>query len=191
MARRGVASALGDLHIESIRQLHKSDLRWADAFLASNLGGRMQARRGELIDVLEGDGLVGELAGHAVALIAWLSEPGGPSAEIRAVAVDHDARGRGIGRALFEAAHDVLADSGTRTVWLVTTNDNEPAIRLYQSLGYGVVEIRHGAIDEIRRTLKPSIPLLGHNGIEMHDEIELRRSIPRRCAYQLAPGGGP
>lgn len=141
----------------------------------------MQARRGELVDVLGGcDGVVAELEGRPVGLITWRAASSDSSAEIRAVAVDPGARGRGIGRALFEAAHDALAAVGVTTAWLVTTNDNAPAIRLYESLGYRVAEVRHGAIDEIRRTIKPSIPVAGHGGVEMHDEIELRRAFPIR-----------
>jgi ribosomal protein S18 acetylase RimI-like enzyme len=152
----------------------------AAALIDAALGGRMQARRGELVDVLEGDGLIAEYpgsAGRPIGLIIWMIAPGGASAELRAVAVDAEFRGRGIARALFDAAHHVLRDAGVGTAWLVTTNDNAPALRLYASLGYLVTEVRHGAIDEIRRTVKPSIPLVGHDGIEMHDELELRRSI--------------
>jgi ribosomal protein S18 acetylase RimI-like enzyme len=138
----------------------------------------MQARRGELIDVLDGAGLVAELAGRGVGLITWMKDADGTAAEIRAAAVAPDQRRRGIGRALFESAHAVLAEVGMLSAWLVTTNDNEPAIRLYESLGYVVTEIRRGAIDEIRRTIKPSIPLVGQGGIEMHDEIELRVTLP-------------
>jgi GNAT superfamily N-acetyltransferase len=94
--------------------------------------------------------------------------------------VDAAWRGRGIGRALFGTAREALASTGVRTIWLVTTNDNAPAIRLYESLGYAVSEVRRGAIDAIRRTIKPSIPLIGHGGVEMHDELELRRSIEAR-----------
>jgi ribosomal protein S18 acetylase RimI-like enzyme len=138
----------------------------------------MQARRGELVDALEGEGLVAEIEGRPVGLVTWLAKPGGASAEIRAVAVEPGARGRGVGRALFAAAHGALAAAGASTAWLVTTNDNAPAIRLYESLGYGVAEVRHGAIDEIRRLIKPSIPRVGHGGVEIHDEIELARAIP-------------
>jgi ribosomal protein S18 acetylase RimI-like enzyme len=123
--------------------------------------------------VLEGDGIVASLDGEGVGLITWVAAPTSGRAEIRAVAVDPTVRGRGIGRALFEAAHAVLAGAAIRSAWLVTTNDNEPAIHLYESLGYVVVEVRRGAVDELRRTIKPSIPLVRHGGTEMHDELEL------------------
>ncbi len=143
----------------------------------------MQARRAELVDVLHGDGLVAELGRperrqpRRAGLITWLVERGELSAEVRAVAVEEGSRGRGVGRALFDAAHVALADAGVRSAWLVTTNDNVAAIHLYESLGYVVVETRHGAIDEVRRTIKPSIPLIGHGGVEMQDEIEMRRRL--------------
>ncbi len=137
----------------------------------------MQARRGELVDVLEGSGLVGELGARSAGLITWLADPDGHAAEIRAVAVDAFARRRGVGRALLGAAHDALGAAGIRSVWLVTTNDNIPAIRLYESQGYRIGEIRRGAIDALRRTIKPSIPLAGHGGLAIHDEIELRRRL--------------
>jgi ribosomal protein S18 acetylase RimI-like enzyme len=111
-------------------------------------------------------------------LLCWRFDPADRSlVEVTCLLVASGRRRRGIGRALLEAAHDALRDAGGRATWLVTTNDNEPAIHLYESLGYVVTEIRRGAIDEIRRTIKPSIPLVGHGGVEMHDELELRRPI--------------
>jgi hypothetical protein len=34
-----------------------------------------------------------------------------------------------------------------------------------------------GAIDEIRRTIKPQIPLVRGNGIAVHDELELSKEL--------------
>ena len=46
------------------------------------------------------------------------------------------------------------------------------ALRFYQRRGMRLSAIYPDSIDRARRT-KPSIPLLGHFGIEIHDELEL------------------
>ena len=138
----------------------------------------MQARRGELVDVLGGAaGLVAEVDEKPAGLATWLatSLTGETTerAEVRAVAVASAARRRGIARALLESAHGTLRAAGVTAVWLTTTNDNLGALALYEGLGYRVVEVRHGAVDEARRTIKPSIGLLGEHGIPISDELEL------------------
>ena len=64
--------------------------------------------------------------------------------------------------------------AGVRTAWLVTTNDNLAALALYQRVGWRLTGLRAGAIDELRRTIKPSIPELGQHGIPLRDELELQ-----------------
>ena len=60
--------------------------------------------------------------------------------------------------------------------WLVTTNDNLDAIRLYQRHGFRLAEVHSGAVDRARE-LKPTIPVMGQHGIEMHDELVFRRVL--------------
>jgi ribosomal protein S18 acetylase RimI-like enzyme len=152
------------------------DLGWAEGLLTDELGGRMQARRGELIDVLDADGLVALRAAQPVGIITWGREQGG-SAEIACLAVASAARRRGIGRALLTAAADALRRRGVGRTWLVTTNDNHAALALYAQVGYRLAAVRPGAIDELRRTIKPSIPEVSPNGIPIHDELELERLL--------------
>jgi ribosomal protein S18 acetylase RimI-like enzyme len=136
----------------------------------------VQARRGELVDVLEGGaGVLAFDHGVLVGIATWVVT--GDTAEVRALGVAEAARRRGVGRKLMDAAAAALRAVHVRRAWLVTTNDNTPAIRLYESLDYAVSEVRRGAIDETRRTIKPSIPLIGHGGLEMHDELELTREL--------------
>jgi RimJ/RimL family protein N-acetyltransferase len=56
-------------------------------------------------------------------------------------------------------------------LWLITTNDNIPAQRLYEKLGMKLTAVHRNAVAESRR-LKPSIPLLGYDGIPIKDEIQ-------------------
>ncbi len=55
------------------------------------------------------------------------------------VAVHPDYRRRGIARHLMEAALDMLEKHGGRVVMLQVRHDNDAAIRLYRSLGFGIV----------------------------------------------------
>ena len=95
------------------------------------------------------------------------------SAEITCLAVLPKAQGRGVGRGLLDAAADALRELGVDRVWLVTTNENLAALALYQKAGYRLSALRPGAIDDIRRTIKPVIPEVASNGIPIRDELEL------------------
>jgi GNAT superfamily N-acetyltransferase len=151
-----------------------ADEPWAIGFLDEHLGGRRQARRGEIIDVLAtGLGLV---AGDGAGLLTYRLD--GDAIELTAVAAQP--RGGGAGTALVEALVELTPAVGASRIWVVTTNDNLDALAFYQRRGFRVSGVRIGAVDETRRTLKPAIPLIGEHGIEMHDEIELTRFVSGR-----------
>ena len=133
----------------------------------------MQARRGELADVLEGPGLVALRGDEPIGLVSWFIDPGGAAAEVRVLVVTTHARGQGTGRELIQAAADALREAGVRRAWLVTTNDNLAALALYQKAGWSLSALRPGAIDELRGSIKPSISELGEHGIPLRDELEL------------------
>ena len=92
--------------------------------------------------------------------------------EMEIVTLDALVRGVGVGTALIQAARAQADDLGCTRLWLITTNDNLPALRFYQRRGFRLVAIHRGAVDDARRR-KPSIPLIGEHGIPIHDEIEL------------------
>ena len=146
------------------------DEPWATALLDDRLSGRLQARRGEIVDVLDGEALVAELDGPPVGLLTF--RPDGPTAiELAALVVVEP--GRGIGSALIEAFLREARRRAARRVWVVTTNDNLDALRLYQRRGFRLVSLRPGAVDEARATIKPSIGQVADNGIPIRDELEL------------------
>lgn len=109
----------------------------------------------------------GEIDGAAaMSFVEW------PTAEL--VAIEAFARGRGIGSTLLTAAIELC--EGCRTLRLATTNDNLAAIAFYERRGFQLTAIRPGAVDAARER-KSSIPLIGENGIEIHDEIDLELAL--------------
>lgn len=79
---------------------------------------------------------------------------------------------QGVGTALVEALIAAAGEAKLQRLWLITTNDNLPAMRFWQKRDFRLVKIYRDAIQEARR-LKPQIPLVGIDGIPIHDEIEL------------------
>jgi len=114
--------------------------------------------------------------GNVLGALVWHRE----SDAVEVVSLAATAPGRGVGTALLDSAVVTARRLGARRLWLITTNDNLPALRFYQRRGLRLVAVDSGAVDRARRR-KPSIPLVGHDGIGLHDELilELRlRSGP-------------
>lgn len=88
------------------------------------------------------------------------------------VTLDSLVSGRGVGTALIDAVTKRANAAGCSRLWLITTNDNLNALRFYQKRGFVLATIRPNALDASRR-LKPSISLVGGDGIPLRDEIEL------------------
>lgn len=146
----------------------RADRPWADDVVEAGFGSPMQVRRGEVIDVLALPGLVAEREGSRVALLTYRADDGAGEAELALLATP--IRGAGGGTALVRALRERITDG---RIWVVTTNDNVDALRFYQRLGFRLRAARVGAIDEARRTLKPSIPVTSDDGIPIRDELEL------------------
>ena len=110
----------------------------------------------------------GERAGLATYLIE------GTDCEL--VTIDALTLGGGIGGALLEAVADTARAAGCTRVHLITTNDNLPALRLYQRHGFMLTGVRLDEV-EVSRQRKPQIPATGHAGIPIRDELELERPL--------------
>lgn len=151
----------------SIRPFRADDRGWAETFLDGAFGGALQARRGELIDVLALPGFVAENDGQPLGIATYRRE--GPQCELAFIAAFEQRAG--IGSALLEALLAAVADC--ERIWVVTTNDNLDALRFYQRRGFTLAALRPGAVDHARRVLKPSIGAVGEYGIPLRDELEL------------------
>ncbi len=157
-----------------VRPLVPQEEAAAEELLDAEIGGRSQVRLEEVHDVL---GLPGFAAWHGSRMGGVATYAGGgPRVELAVLAVAADWRGRGIGGLLVEAVASAVAAEGARELWLVTTNDNLEALRLYQRHQFRLAELRANAVDRARR-IKATIPLIGCHGIPIHDELVLVRRL--------------
>jgi ribosomal protein S18 acetylase RimI-like enzyme len=152
----------------TVRPLGNADRSWAGDFLDSH-GSRVVAAHGELLSPVELPGLVACAGEDRVGLLTYRMEPEG----CEVVSLHSDREGMGAGTALLEEAARLARAAGSSRLWLITTNDNAHALRFYQRRGFRLSALRPGAVDEARRTLKPSIPETGNDGIAIRDELEL------------------
>lgn len=78
--------------------------------------------------------------------------------------------GERIGSSLMLDAIDHARATGCKRICLTTTNDRLRAIGFYQRLGFRMVALNLGVVDEARKA-KPEIPLTGERGVPIHDEV--------------------
>jgi ribosomal protein S18 acetylase RimI-like enzyme len=167
LSRGGNAEAMGQV---TIRALGDADVPWAERLLGG-FGGRLQVRLGSVVDPLACPGLVAERDGEPVGIVTYDAD----GDDVEVVYIEVTAKHQGVGTRLLDATE---ARTEGQRLWLVTTNDNLDALRFYQRRGFRIAQVRPGASDEARRTLKPSMSEVGNFGIPIRDEIVLER-LPR------------
>lgn len=152
-----------------VRELRWDERDWfCDAYVG-RWGTTRMVSRGRLHDVAHLPALVCERDGQRAGALTFRPRPGG---DTECVSVDAFVRGAGVGAALTAAIVELGRRHGWHRVWLITTNDNTPALRAYQRIGWELVAFHHGAVDEAR-ALKPEIPATGLDGIPLRSELEL------------------
>ncbi|WP_225420686.1 GNAT family N-acetyltransferase [Lacticaseibacillus porcinae] len=85
---------------------------------------------------------------------------------------------QGIGTKLMAAAEARAQATGLTKMVATTTNDNLEAMRFYQKHGYRFAKVIRGSVDTAR-TLKPTVPEIGNDGIPIHDELLMNKDLPR------------
>jgi ribosomal protein S18 acetylase RimI-like enzyme len=125
-----------------------------------------------LYELTQHPGLVARRGSAPVGLLIYRIERD----ECEVMSLNSQVQEHGIGTALIRAVVGVARAEGCRRLWLITTNDNLPALRFYQKRGFQLVAVHAGAL-EAARQLKPAIPLVGLDGIPLRDEIELEMNL--------------
>lgn len=141
-------------------------------FIRERWGGSIVVAHGRVCRPADLPGLAAVAGERPVGLPTY--EIRGDTCEV--VTLDSLDPGQGIGSRLLEAVAAAARAAGCARLFLITTNDNLPALRFTQKRGFRLAGLRISALDESRR-LKPAIGLVGDDGIPVRDEIELCLSL--------------
>jgi DNA-3-methyladenine glycosylase I len=150
-----------------VRERLPEDLAWIRDVLLQYWRSTRLVSRGKIHQADCLPGIVAVDGDQRVGLLTY--ETHGDECEI--VSLNALNRGQGIGTALIEEMKRRAGDASCRRLWLITTNDNIPAMRFYESRGFQRVAVHRNAV-ELSRRLKPEIPLVGVDGVPIRDEVE-------------------
>lgn len=156
----------------SIRPATPGDEGWIRSALDDRWGGQEQVANGQAYRPAELPGFVAELGDDLVGYAALRVL--GSVAEVGLIEAIRPREG--IGSALMAALAEEARSIGCRALRAITTNDNVGAQAFYRALGFRLVEVRPGAVNESRR-IKPTIARAAPDGTPITDELEFERAL--------------
>lgn len=163
----------------TLREIEPRDLTWVREELTRNWGGGQICSLGRWYDADTLPGFIA-IAADGVTRIGLLTHtPPESRGGCEVITLSSRSEDGGVGTALLNAAVRRARGQGCTRIFLTTTNDNLRAIGFYQKRGWRVAALHRGAMDRARE-VKPTIPLLGLNGIPLHDELELEMRFDER-----------
>jgi len=159
----------------AVREIEPSDRDWVRSFLKDHFGSTKVVSRNVVHQADDLPGFIALYRGEPSALLTYCVM----NSELEVVSLHAAIAGRGLGSHLLALARQRARDLRCRRLWLITTNDNEPAIAFYTRRGMHLAAVHRGAIAESRK-LKPDISLFGVGGRPIEDEIEFELVLESR-----------
>jgi GNAT superfamily N-acetyltransferase len=156
-----------------IQDMDKAETAWLHETARRYWGSTKVVSREKLHDLLTLPGLVAFYQNKPAGWLAYHINSG--YCEI--VSLISTIEGVGIGSKLISSVKSIAIQNQCTRLWLTTTNDNLPALYFYQKRGFHLKAVYPDALEKSRK-LKPEIPLIGHAGIPIRDEIELEMNLP-------------
>lgn len=164
-------------------EIQDSDREEVGRFVEHHWRSQRVMSRGQAFYPHKEQGFIERVDGHIVGLLTYRVA----SAAMEILTLNSTLEGKGIGSSLMLNAIESARRNHCDRIWLTTTNDNLRGIGFYQRLGYRMVEITLGAVDEARK-LKPEIPMTGERGIPIHDEIVMELTLEPYLDVKEASG---
>jgi N-acetylglutamate synthase-like GNAT family acetyltransferase len=153
----------------TIRTINQKDVDWIKSVYIQYWSGDIIVSRGKIKKINDfTGGYIAEISNVKKGLICYKIN----NFELEITGLVSLKENMGIGSALVKTVIDLAEKQDIKRICLVTTNDNLKAIGFWQKRGFQLIRVYLNAM-EYTRKLKPSIPLIGENGIPLRDELEL------------------
>jgi GNAT superfamily N-acetyltransferase len=157
----------------NLRPITPEDREWIAEMIGTAFGSvRLISNEHLIEDASLLDGFAAEIDARPIGC-ALINDVDGDTELVALVTVY---RGAGVGAALLDAVVERGRRDGWKRLWLVTSNDNTDAMRVYQRAGWDWTEFRRDAITRARAT-RPEIPELGNHGIPVRHEIHFEAPL--------------
>jgi len=153
-------------------EIQESDREEVARFIEQRWRSRLVMSHGREFYPHREDGFIERRDRRIVGLLTFHVE----NEAMEILTLDSVLEGAGIGSSLMLHAIETARRWNCRKVWLTTTNDRLRAIGFYQRLGFRMMAIHLGVVDEARK-VKPQIPEVGERGVPIHDEIVMELPI--------------
>lgn len=164
-------------------QIQKADREEIAKFVEDHWRSRMVMSGGRPFYPHQEQGLIERRDGKIVGLLTYHVE----NDAMEILTHNSTVEGARIGTSLMLNAIERARELRCRRVWLAVANDMLRAVGLYQRLGFRMVKIRLGALDEAR-TIKPQIPKFSDRGVPIRDEIVMELIIEPYLDHEGAVG---
>lgn len=140
-------------------------------FVERHWHSKLVMSQGEAVYPHEHEGFLERRDGRIVGLVTYRVLGG----EIEVLTLNSTLEGSHIGSSLMLNVMQEARNRQSSRVWFTTTNDNVRGFSFFQRLGFRLVAVHPGVVDEARK-VKPEIPEFGQSGIRIRDELvfELR-----------------
>ena len=156
----------------ALRPNNNLDEEWKNKLLIEYWSDTIVVTRGKKHDASRLPSIIAELDGQRVGVPTYCIS----REDCEIVSLISLVTRAGIGTELLRSIEMIALDIKCNRVWLVTTNDNEAAVKFYLRNGYRIKAVHKDAIEK-SRLLKPTIPMCSPDGVPIKDEIEMEKII--------------
>ena len=155
-----------------LRHNNNLDEEWINKLLIEYWSDTIVVTRGRKHDASSLPSIIAELDGRRMGVLTYCIN----REECEIISLISLVKRAGVGTKLLRSIEMTALDMKCKRIWLVTTNDNEVAVKFYLKNGYRIKAVHKDAIEK-SRILKSTIPMYSPDGVPIKDEIEIEKII--------------